>query len=257
MKKDETKIALLIDVENIAATLIDTILDEVSLYGTPTYKRLYGDFTKSDLASWNRKTNEYSLRQVQQGRFSTGKNSSDSILIIDAMDILYSENVDSFCIVSNDSDFTALAMRIMESGYDVIGMGREDNASKSFVNACTKFVYLEEESDKTNSKSAPKKNGKSTQEKKIKLTPVPKNILDTIKTAINNTESDDDGWVRVSVIGDVLYRRHPEFDPQRYGPIQKKLSVFLDYLDGFEVREVKTGAGKSGGTSDFYVRIKG
>lgn len=253
MNKNDKRIALLIDVENIAASLIDTILDEVSLYGTPTYKRLYGDFTKPDLASWNKKTNEYSLRQVQQGRFSTGKNSSDSSLIIDAMDILYSENVDSFCIVSNDSDFTALAMRIMESGYDVIGMGREDNASKSFVNACTKFVYLEENSDK----KPGKKSEKTTAEKKIKLTPVPKNILDTIKTAINNTEADDDGWVRVSIVGDVLYRRHPEFDPQRYGPIQKKLSVFLGCLDGFEVKEVKTGTAKNTGTSDFYVRIKG
>lgn len=255
MNKNDQKIAVLIDVENISHTYIDKILDEVSLYGTPSYKRLYGDFTKSDLKAWNEKTNEYSLKQMQQGRFTKGKNSSDSILIIDAMDILYSGNVDSFCIVSNDSDFTALAMRIMEAGYDVIGMGEnEKKAPKSFVNACSKFVYLAEEPKKKEIK--PAKTAENKKEKKIKLTPVPKNVLDTINTAINNTESDDDGWVRVSVVGDVLYRRHPEFDPQRYGPIQKKLSIFLDCLDGFDVKEVKTGTAKNAGTSDFYVRIK-
>lgn len=256
MKNEDKKIAVLIDVENISHTYIDKILDEVSLYGTPTYKRLYGDFTKADLKPWNDKTNEYSLKQMQQGRFSKGKNSSDSILIIDAMDILYSGNVDSFCIVSNDSDFTALAMRLMESGYSVIGMGEnEKKAPKSFVNACAKFVYLNEDESENKSKITETKTNKKD-EKKVKLTAVPKNILNTIRTAINNSESDDDGWVRVSIIGDVLYRRHPEFDPQRYGKIQKKLSIFLDCLDGFEVKEVKKDNSKNPGASDFYVRIK-
>lgn len=252
MNADDKKIAVLIDVENISHTYINKILDEVSLYGTPTYRRLYGDFTKPDLHPWNDKTNEYSLRQVQQGRFTKGKNSSDSILIIDAMDILYSGNVDSFCIVSNDSDFTALAMRIMESGYDVIGMGEdEQKAPKSFVNACTKFVYLKDEVAKSPVKVKKVKNKKSSQAKEV-----PDEVIDTIITAINNSDSDDDGWVRASVVGNVLYRRHPEFDPTLYGAPQKKLSSFLGLFDEFEIREVKSDKAKNSNVSEVFVRLK-
>lgn len=255
MNTDDKKIAVLIDVENISHTYIDKILDEVSLYGTPTYRRLYGDFTKSDLHPWNEKTNEYSLRQVQQGRFTKGKNSSDSILIIDAMDILYSGNVDSFCIVSNDSDFTALAMRIMESGYDVIGMGEDEKkAPKSFVNACTKFVYLKDEAPKKPVKAKNVKPNKKATDAGAKE--VPAQVIDTIITAINNSDSDDDGWVRASVVGNVLYRRHPEFDPTLYGAPQKKLSSFLSLFDIFETREVKSDKARNSNVSEVFVRLK-
>lgn len=140
--ENDRKIAVLIDADNVSQKYIQYILDEIVNHGTPTYKRIYGDWTKPQLASWKELLLEYSITPIQQYSYTTGKNATDSALIIDAMDILYSKNVDGFCIVSSDSDFTKLASRLREAGMYVLGMG-EKKTPRAFIAACEKFKYLE------------------------------------------------------------------------------------------------------------------
>ena len=142
MENDGKVIALLIDAENVSPKYIKTIIDEVSMYGTPAYKRIYGDWTAPDMVSWKKMLLEHNLTPIQQFSYTQGKNASDSAMIIDAMDILYTKNVDGFCIVSSDSDFTRLAARLRESRMFVIGMG-ESKTPNSFIAACNKFKYLD------------------------------------------------------------------------------------------------------------------
>src|SRR5664280_1925360 len=138
----DRKIAVLIDADNVSEKYIKYIIDEISNHGTPTYKRIYGDWTKPQLGSWKSVLLNYSITPIQQYSYTTGKNATDAALIIDAMDILYSKNVDGFCIVSSDSDFTKLAARLREAGMYVIGMG-ERKTPTPFISACEKFKYLE------------------------------------------------------------------------------------------------------------------
>ena len=278
-EKSDKKVAVLIDAENIASRNIDEILDKASLEGRATVKRIYGDFSaesKSGQArGWNKIVSEYALSQVQQIQNSSGKNSSDSALIIDAMDLLYSETIDVMCIVTNDSDFTRLAMRIADSGLEVIGMGtNERDTSKSFVSACTKFYYLDE-NEKTQEKAAaavasvPKTRDRKTAAPAFaasaahpaaakppavggKAQDVPKKVIDTIITAIENEDLIDNDWANIAPIGSVLYRRFPEFDPSLWNR-PKQLSQFLKGLD--EYFDVVTGEsiGRQGGS---YIRIR-
>jgi uncharacterized protein (TIGR00288 family) len=289
----DKRVAVLIDAENISAKNIEEILNKASVEGRATVKRIYGDFSSESKSSqaraWNKEVSEYSLSQVQQIQNSTGKNSSDSALIIDAMDLLYSNTIDVMCIVTNDSDFTRLAMRIAESGLEVVGMGTtERDTSKSFVNACTKFNFLGEdkkvapkrqpvsapvaqsqspkESKEKKGQSVPKKSdtGLAVQLKDIeesvakaaqsgtKAQPVPKKVIDTIITAIDAAELDSDDWANIGPIGSVLYRRFPDFDPSFWNR-PKQLSLFLKGLDEyFEVVQGET-IGKPAGS---YIRIR-
>ena len=269
----DLRVALLIDAENIAAKNIDEILDKVSLEGRATVKRIYGDFSansKSGQArSWNKIVAEYALSQIQQIQTSTGKNSSDSALIIDAMDLLYSGTIDVMCIVTNDSDFTRLAMRIADSGTIVIGMGTGVQAtSKSFMNACSKFYYLDD-SKSDEKQAAPaldmtaggdehreskrlKTTDKGSIDKNAKAHAVPKKVIDTIITAIENADMIGYDWCNIAPIGSVLYRRFPEFDPSIWNR-PKQLSLFLKSLDEyFEVGQGET-IGKPPGS---YIRIR-
>jgi uncharacterized protein (TIGR00288 family) len=261
----DLRVALLIDAENIAAKHIDEILDKVSLEGRATVKRIYGDFSansKSGQAkSWNKIVAEYALSQIQQIQTSTGKNSSDSALIIDAMDLLYSGTIDVMCIVTNDSDFTRLAMRIADSGRIVIGMGTGAQAtSKSFMSACSKFYFLENtisshvepgEDDNKDIKKT-KTSDKSQPEKNAKAHTVPKKVIDTIITAIENADMIGDDWCNIAPIGSVLYRRFPEFDPSIWKR-PKQLSLFLKSLgEYFEVEQGEV-IGKPAGS---YIRIR-
>ncbi|MDR1797191.1 MAG: NYN domain-containing protein [Clostridiales Family XIII bacterium] len=290
---NDKKVAVLIDAENIAAKNIDEILDKASLEGRATVKRIYGDFSaesKSGQArGWNKIVSEHALSQVQQIQNSSGKNSSDSALIIDAMDLLYSNTIDVVCLVTNDSDFTRLAMRIADSGLEVIGMGTsERDTSKSFVSACTKFYYLDE-NKKASGKAAAaaaasatksgrgggsrrtpasggapvaeapaaalKSNGSGASAASSnagKAQDVPKKVIDTIITAIENEDLIGDDWANIAPIGSVLYRRFPEFDPSLWNR-PKQLSQFLKSLE--EYFEVKSGEeiGRTGGS---YIRIR-
>lgn len=233
----EKKIAVLIDADNVSEKYIKYIFDEISNHGIPTYKRIYADWTKPQLASWKNVLLNYSINPIQQYGYTTGKNSTDSALIIDAMDILYSKNVDGFCIVSSDSDFTKLAARLREAGMYVIGMG-EKKTPTPFIAACEKFKYLEVLASMTLKpvEIKPVKEEHKQEEQKPGITSINK-LVDAIKTIITEI-SDEDGWAFLGSLGDMLNKRFPDFDTRNYG--FSKLTPFLSSLDQFEIRSVKT-----------------
>ncbi|MGH4050110.1 MAG: NYN domain-containing protein [Clostridium sp.] len=232
MEKD-MRIAVLIDADNVSDKYIKYIIDEISNHGTPTYKRIYGDWTKPQLASWKNVLLNYSISPIQQYNYTTGKNSTDAALIIDAMDILYSNNVDGFCIVSSDSDFTKLAARLREAGMYVIGMGEKKTPSP-FIAACEKFKYLEVLAsmapilnEATTNRGAELKGGMLSSAK----------LVEAIKIIITEI-SDEDGWAFLGELGSTLNKRYPDFDTRNYGYI--KLTPFVASLNQFEIRSTKT-----------------
>lgn len=234
--KRDRRMAVLIDADNVSDKYIKSIIDEVSNHGTPTYKRIYGDWTKPQLASWKTVLLNYSISPIQQYSYTSGKNATDAALIIDAMDILYSNNVDGFCIVSSDSDFTKLAARLREAGMYVLGMG-EKKTPTPFIAACEKFKYLEVLSavtvDQVESTMAPvaaipdTKAGLVTKEE----------LIDVIRAIINEI-SDEDGWAFLGELGSTLNKRYPDFDTRNYG--FSKLTPFVSSLKQFEIRSRKT-----------------
>ena len=220
MKKQD-KLALLIDAENISRKYIKLIMDELNEYGTPTYKRVYGDFTSAGVAAWKDVLRTYALTPILQYGYTKGKNSSDSAMIIDAMDILYSGNVNGFCLVTSDSDFTRLANRLREAGMLVIGMG-EQKTPGSLVAACEHFKYLdlllkEEEEEILEEKKQqpePEPIPPKKQQEEFSI-PTKERIGEEIKSIIHQI-SDDNGWVNQSEIGVLLSKRFPGFDPRNY-----------------------------------------
>ena len=236
MEKDK-KIAVLIDADNVSDKYIKYIIDEISNHGTPTYKRIYGDWTKPQLASWKNVLLNYSISPIQQYSYTTGKNSTDSALIIDAMDILYSNNVDGFCIVSSDSDFTKLASRLREAGMYVIGMG-EKKTPTPFISACEKFKYLEVLASMAQKhvETTSTKGAQIQDESKVGMTSSNK-LIEAIKTIITEI-SDEDGWVFLGELGSSLNKRYPDFDTRNYG--YTKLTPFVASLNLFEIRSIKT-----------------
>ena len=231
MENAEPRLAVLIDADNAPRTALSQIMAECVKYGTPTVKRIYGDWTMDNMGSWKPLLLENALIPIQQYSYTTGKNSTDSAMIIDAMDILYTGNVEGFCIVSSDSDFTRLASRLREAGKFVIGMG-EKKTPAPFVAACNRFTYLEVLAQQPAAEVAPA----------APLDPVAgedRMALPAIKAAIQaiaDETSDDEGWASVSDIGNILIKRFPDFDVRSYG--FKKLTQFVDSLDLFEMRTV-------------------
>lgn len=237
MEKDK-KMAVLIDADNVSDKYIKVIFDEISNHGIPTYKRIYGDWTKPQLASWKNVLLDYSISPIQQYSYTTGKNSTDAALIIDAMDILYSKNVDGFCIVSSDSDFTKLAARLREAGMYVVGMG-ERKTPKPFISACEKFKYLEVlASMATMPQESLTAKGASRQQEETKTGMISiDKLIEVIKTIINEI-SDEDGWAFLGELGSTLNKRYPDFDTRNYGFV--KLTPFVSSLNHFEIRSTKT-----------------
>ena len=236
MDKDK-RIAVLIDADNVSDKYIKFIFDEISNHGTPTYKRIYGDWTKPQLTSWKGVLLNYSITPIQQYSYTTGKNSTDAALIIDAMDILYSGNVDGFCIVSSDSDFTKLAARLREAGMYVVGMGEKKTPSP-FIAACEKFKYLEVLASVVT--DAPATNNKEDEEKNNRLNASMtslEEIIAALKIIITET-SDEDGWAFLGEVGSMLNRRYPDFDTRNYG--YSKLTPFVASLKHFEIQSRKT-----------------
>jgi len=237
MENNDKKIAVLIDADNVSERYIKHILDEISNHGTPTYKRIYGDWTKPQLASWKRVLLNYSISPIQQYSYTTGKNATDAALIIDAMDILYSENVDGFCIVSSDSDFTKLAARLREAGMYVVGMG-EKKTPTPFIAACEKFKYLEvlaaipTTSDEANANERVKK-PEAPQEGMASIN----ELIETIKVIVTET-SDDNGWAFLGEVGKKLNKRYPDFDTRNYG--YAKLTPLISSLKQFEIQSRKS-----------------
>lgn len=232
--ENDKRIAVLIDADNVSDKYIKYIFDEISNHGTPTYKRIYGDWTKPQLSSWKTVLLNYSISPIQQYSYTTGKNATDAALIIDAMDILYSHNVDGFCIVSSDSDFTRLASRLREAGMYVVGMG-EKKTPAPFIAACEKFKYLEvlaempeSTTDASDSKSAGSKAIQKESMAKIN------EITNFIQKIINDI-SNEDGWAHLGEIGNRLAKRYPDFDARNYG--HSKLSQLIKSLNQFELQK--------------------
>ncbi len=229
-----TRIAVLIDADNTSPKYAEALLEEVAKYGTPTIKRAYGDFSHQRLSGWTRELNARAIRSMHQIAFTTGKNSTDSALIIDAMDLLYADNVEAFAIVSSDSDFTSLALRLRESGKKVYGLGRKTTPS-SLQNACDRFIALEvlttESTDEESEEKSPRAE-KELEEKTTQEAPS-LNLQSALTKAINAT-ADDDGWVSVSQIGNHLTRTHASFDPRNFG--HSKLTVLVQAQPYLETR---------------------
>lgn len=240
---NEKRFAVLIDADNVSEKYIKVILDELSNDGIATYKRIYGDWTNPQLCSWKQALLDNSVTPIQQYAYTTGKNATDSAMIIDAMDILYSGSVEGFCIVSSDSDFTRLAARLREAGMYVVGMG-EKKTPKPFIAACNKFTYLD-----VIAKADPEP-GKAAEPSKKKDSKEMQKIIAEIRTIVEET-SDDDGWAHLGAIGTILIKRSPDFDVRNYG--YSKLMPFVKSLGAFELRSDNS---RQGTANVVYIRIK-
>ena len=229
---DDKRYAVLIDSDNISSKYISNILDEMTKYGVITYKRIYGDWTSPQAGKWKKELMENSITPIQQFRNTVGKNATDSTLIIDAMDILYTKNVDGFCIVSSDGDFTRLASRLRESGMEVIGMG-ENKTPRSFRAACSVFTDLEllqdqedEEITAINNKQRPNRSHNI-----IRISKIENAIIEIIQENDNKGKQTDLGE-----IGSRLQKKYSDFDVRNYG--YSSLSTFINEMDGFKTYKV-------------------
>ena len=234
----DIKLAVLIDGDNIPSVYVKEMMEEIAKYGNPTIKRIYGDWTKPHLSKWKNMLLENAITPIQQYGYTTGKNATDSAMIIDAMDILYSEKVDGFCLVSSDSDFTRLATRLREAGMKVYGIGEKKTPSP-FIVACDKFIYIEilknlvEEStlESTDKKASSKNNYDNITEKDIKL----------IATTIDDV-ADDDGWAFLGDVGSLLQKKQPNFDSRNYG--FQKLTPLINSIPDFEIERREDTKGR-------------
>ncbi len=259
----DNKIAVLVDAENVSEKYAQDLLDEVTNYGIPTYKRIYGDWTNPQLSSWKNSLLTYSFTPIQQYSYTSGKNSSDSAMIIDAMDILYSGKVTGFCLVTSDSDFTRLAMRLREAGMLVIGMG-EKKTPQPFIKACEKFIYLEvlknaeeKAEEKADVKSDKGEKDEDKKEKKAAEKPAVSSVvpLKKVRAAIRdivNSIGNDDGWAYLADVGNNLSKRMPDFDARNYG--YRKLADLVSTLSGLETARIPVG--ESGKDSKIMIKIK-
>ncbi len=244
---NNTRFAVLIDADNAPRDCLKSVMEEIAIYGTPTIKRIYGDWTSPNVGGWKASLLENAVTPIQQYGYTTGKNSTDSAMIIDAMDILYSGKTDGFVIVSSDSDFTRLAIRLREAGMRVIGIG-EHKTPSPFIVACDKFIYIEvirdrckkeekpsagKQAPKADKKAAPK--AANTQEKngdKSGSKRVPEDIVELIADSVADL-ADDDGYSDMSNLGNLIIKKQPDFDPRSFG--FSKLSSMLKALTRFEV----------------------
>ncbi len=224
-------LAVLIDGDNIPSAFVKEMMEEITKYGNPTIKRIYGDWTKPNLSKWKNVLLENAITPIQQYGYTTGKNATDSAMIIDAMDVLYSGKVNGFCIVSSDSDFTRLATRLREAGMQVICIGEKKTPNPIIV-ACDKFVYIEilktqqkaKETETEDEKDADKENFDKITAKEIKL----------ITTTINDL-SDDEGWAFLGDVGSLLQKKQPNFDPRNYG--FQKLTPLIKATGNFDIEQ--------------------
>ena len=228
---DESRLAVLIDGDNIPSTHVKEMMEEIAKYGSPTIKRIYGDWTKPHLSKWKNVLLENAITPVQQYGYTVGKNATDSAMIIDAMDILYSGKVDGFCIVSSDSDFTRLATRLREAGMKVYGIG-EKKTPDPFIVACDKFIYIEILKKESQTRDAEwSKEPKSKKESFEKITP---RVINLISTTISDA-ADEDGWAFLGDVGTLLLKKQPNFDPRNFG--FQKLTPLINSLKRFEIEQ--------------------
>jgi uncharacterized LabA/DUF88 family protein len=235
------RLALLIDADNAQAANIENVVAEVAQLGVASVKRAYGDWTVPNLRGWKNVLHEHAIQPIQQFSYTTGKNSTDSALIIDAMDLLYTGKLDAFCIVSSDSDFTRLATRLREAGLTVYGIG-EKKTPKSFVHACDKFIYTEI----LKNKSEPEK---GTARKKMTTNELKQDsrLVTALRNAVD-ASSDEEGWAQLGSVGSGVSNQLPDFDPRNYG--YAKLSDLIAAVKLFEARVTE----RKDGQKDIYVR---
>lgn len=239
---NQKKLAVLIDADNAQPSTIEGLLTEIAKYGTANVKRIYGDWTVPDLKGWKEMLLHYAIQPIQQFRYTTGKNATDSAMIIDAMDLLYTNRFDGFCLVSSDSDFTKLASRIREAGLTAYGFG-EKKTPEAFVTACDKFVYTEVLRSQEETAQNVKKKTMNELKRDTKLVLLIRNAIDA--------NSDESGWARLGAIGNNIAKQSPDFDPRNYG--YKKLGELVTATRLFDIDERPIGKGK---TKVIYVRDK-
>ncbi len=227
-------LAVLIDGDNIPSAYVKEMMEEIAKYGNPTIKRIYGDWTKPNLAKWKTLLLENAITPIQQYGYTTGKNATDSAMIIDAMDILYSEKVNGFCLVSSDSDFTRLATRLREAGMQVIGIG-EKKTPNPFIVACDKFIYIEILKNQSKERESEKDLSKDVVDK------ITAKEIKLIATTITDL-SDDHGWAFLGDVGSLLQKKQPNFDPRNYG--FEKLTPLINSIGKFEIEQRETPKSK-------------
>lgn len=274
----EVRLAVLIDADNVPPHNVRGMMEEIARYGTPTIKRIYGDFTKPNLSQWKSQLLDYAISPIQQFSYTTGKNATDSAMIIDAMDILYTDRIDGFVLVSSDSDFTKLATRLRESGKIVYGIG-EMKTPNPFIAACDRFIYLEiigqhaedEEAEKEKAEDKPaaktssraktttkKETGKKTPEKKPAsgkdekgIRKVDRELIKLINSSIRDVE-DENGWAFLAEVGNLIVKKQPSFDSRNYG--YDKLTTLVKSLGKYDIEMRDTG---NPNVKLVYLKIKG
>lgn len=237
----DLRLAVLIDADNVPYANVKAMLAEIARYGTPTIKRIYGDWTQPTLSGWKKVLLENAVTPIQQYSYTSGKNSTDSAMIIDAMDILYTNRVDGFCLVSSDCDFTRLATRLREAGKLVIGIG-EQKTPTPFISACDRFIYLEILPDEKKKKQRlPKgKSGQPALEEpetavvsvRQKGSRLPREVAEMIVASVNDL-ADENGWAFLGDVGNLLLKKQPSFDSRNYG--YQKLSQLIQSMNRFDI----------------------
>lgn len=235
----QRRFAVLIDADNVSAKALEGLLAEVANYGTAMVKRIYGDWTQPSLNSWKAMLLEHAIQPIQQFRYTTGKNATDSALIIDAMDLLYEGKLDGFCLVSSDSDFTRLASRIREEGLMVIGFG-ERKTPRAFVTACDRFVHTDilrgaaspDDDDDDGDTKGGRTGGKL---------PIDDKLIDLLRWAVRASD-DEEGWADLGTVGAKVMAQQPDFDARSYG--HSKLSSLVEATDAFEIERETSKNGR-------------
>ncbi|WP_339739720.1 NYN domain-containing protein [uncultured Sunxiuqinia sp.] len=243
----DLKLAVLIDGDNIPSAHVKEMMEEIAKYGNPTIKRIYGDWTKPNLSRWKNLLLENAITPIQQYGYTTGKNATDSAMIIDAMDILYSEKVNGFCLVSSDSDFTRLATRLREAGMKVFGIG-EKKTPDPFIVACDKFIYIEILKNQNPESGAEVSESKVAPKSDVdKITP---KVIRLISSSISDL-ADDDGWAFLGEVGNLIQKKQPNFDARNYG--FQKLTPLIRSIPEFEIEQRENTKGQ---LKLIYVRKK-
>ncbi|MEX2574345.1 MAG: NYN domain-containing protein [Balneolaceae bacterium] len=237
-----SRLAVLIDADNAQPSIIEGLLAEIAKYGTSSVKRIYGDWTQPQLRTWKDVLLKHSIQPIQQFGYTRGKNATDSALIIDAMDLLYTKRFDGYCLVSSDSDFTKLAARIRESGLVVYGFG-EKKTPEAFVSACDKFIYTEVLQEEKNEEGSQKQTSPLLLKQNTKLVNLVRNAVDAA--------SDDSGWAHLAPVGSYIAKQSPDFDPRNFG--YRKLGELIEAMMLFEIEERAVGQGQS---KAIYVKDK-
>jgi uncharacterized LabA/DUF88 family protein len=249
---NELRFAVLIDSDNVPSSNLKEMMEEIAKYGSPTFKRIYGDWTKPHVSRWKPLMLEMAITPIQQYSYTTGKNATDSAMIIDAMDILYTGKVDGFCLISSDSDFTRLALRLREAGMKVIGMG-EKKTPAPFIAACDKFIYIEilkQAATKIVQEDTATVEVEAPQEEVIQK--VDKKLVDTIITTVTDV-ADETGWAFLGEVGNLLLKKRPDFDPRNFG--FKKLVLLVKSTNAFDIDERLTDKG-NGNIKHVYIKTK-